>query len=116
MRLLPSCGPRLTSCSGPRCPGTRCWRPHMATVMYGRRGRRTGQVPAGPAVTGWCSGRGGEPRSIWLVGGGGRGVGGGGGGGATIDLASGVRWQRLTPGADDRVDFLEVIYEPSGHS
>jgi transcriptional regulator with XRE-family HTH domain len=34
----------------------------------------------------------------------------------TIDLASGVRWERLTPGADERVDFLEVIYEPSGHS
>jgi transcriptional regulator with XRE-family HTH domain len=34
----------------------------------------------------------------------------------TIDLASGVRWERLTPGADDRVDFLEVIYQPSGHS
>ena len=30
----------------------------------------------------------------------------------TIDLASGVRWERLTPGADDRVDFLEVVYEP----
>jgi mannose-6-phosphate isomerase-like protein (cupin superfamily) len=34
----------------------------------------------------------------------------------TIDLASGVRWERLTPGADERADFLEVIYEPSGHS
>jgi transcriptional regulator with XRE-family HTH domain len=34
----------------------------------------------------------------------------------TIDLASGVRWERLTPGADDWLDFLEVIYEPSGHS
>lgn len=33
-----------------------------------------------------------------------------------IDLASGVHWERLTPGRDDRVDFLEVIYEPSGHS
>jgi transcriptional regulator with XRE-family HTH domain len=33
-----------------------------------------------------------------------------------IDLASGVRWERLTPHPDDRVDFLEVIYEPSGHS
>jgi mannose-6-phosphate isomerase-like protein (cupin superfamily) len=33
-----------------------------------------------------------------------------------IDLASGVRWERLTPGADDRVDFLEVIYSPDGHS
>jgi transcriptional regulator with XRE-family HTH domain/mannose-6-phosphate isomerase-like protein (cupin superfamily) len=38
------------------------------------------------------------------------------GGRRTIDLASGVRWERLTPGADDRVNFLEVIYEPSGHS
>ncbi len=34
----------------------------------------------------------------------------------TIDLASGVRWERLTPGPDERVDFLVVIYEPSGHS
>ncbi len=34
----------------------------------------------------------------------------------TIDLASGVHWERLTPGADDRVDFLEVVYEPQGHS
>jgi DNA-binding XRE family transcriptional regulator/mannose-6-phosphate isomerase-like protein (cupin superfamily) len=33
-----------------------------------------------------------------------------------IDLASGVHWERLTPGPDDRVDFLEVIYQPSGHS
>jgi transcriptional regulator with XRE-family HTH domain len=33
-----------------------------------------------------------------------------------IDLASGVRWERLTPGSDDRVDFLEVIYSPGGHS
>lgn len=33
-----------------------------------------------------------------------------------IELASGVRWDRLTPAADDRVDFLEVRYEPGGHS
>ena len=33
-----------------------------------------------------------------------------------IDLASGVRWERLTPRADHRADFLEVIYEPDGHS
>jgi transcriptional regulator with XRE-family HTH domain len=33
-----------------------------------------------------------------------------------IDLASGVRWERLTPSADSRVDFLEVVYEPGGHS
>src|SRR6476620_10414663 len=45
-------------------------------------------------------------------GGGGGGPGGAGGRGGvkrvggrrTIDLASGVRWERLTPGADDRVD------------
>ena len=33
-----------------------------------------------------------------------------------IDLASGVRWERLTPGADAMTDFLEVIYAPGGHS
>jgi quercetin dioxygenase-like cupin family protein/DNA-binding XRE family transcriptional regulator len=33
-----------------------------------------------------------------------------------IDLASGVRWERLTPGPDDHIDFLEVIYSPGGHS
>jgi mannose-6-phosphate isomerase-like protein (cupin superfamily) len=33
-----------------------------------------------------------------------------------IDLASGVRWERLTPAADDLTDFLEVIYSPGGHS
>ena len=33
-----------------------------------------------------------------------------------IDLASGVRWERLTPGADVMTDFLEVIYSPGGHS
>ena len=33
-----------------------------------------------------------------------------------IDLASGVRWERLTPGADAITDFLEVIYSPGGHS
>jgi transcriptional regulator with XRE-family HTH domain len=33
-----------------------------------------------------------------------------------IDLASGVRWERLTPGADAMADFLEVVYSPGGHS
>ena len=33
-----------------------------------------------------------------------------------IDLASGVRWERLTPGADANADFLEVVYSPGGHS
>jgi transcriptional regulator with XRE-family HTH domain len=38
------------------------------------------------------------------------------GGRDIIDLASGVRWERLTPGADPRTDFLEVVYSPAGHS
>jgi len=33
-----------------------------------------------------------------------------------IDLASGVRWERLTPGSDETTDFLEVVYSPGGHS
>jgi transcriptional regulator with XRE-family HTH domain len=33
-----------------------------------------------------------------------------------IDLASGVRWERLTPQPEAMTDFLEVIYSPSGHS
>jgi transcriptional regulator with XRE-family HTH domain len=39
-----------------------------------------------------------------------------GGGRSIIDLASGVRWERLTPDADAMTDFLEVIYAPGGHS
>jgi transcriptional regulator with XRE-family HTH domain len=38
------------------------------------------------------------------------------GGRNIIDLASGVRWERLTPGADAMTDFLEVSYSPGGHS
>ncbi|WP_326640544.1 helix-turn-helix domain-containing protein [Streptosporangium sp. NBC_01755] len=34
----------------------------------------------------------------------------------TIDLASGVRWERLTPQKDAQVDFLEVVYQPFGRS
>ena len=34
----------------------------------------------------------------------------------TIDLASGVRWERLTPQSEALTDFLEVIYSPGGHS
>ena len=33
-----------------------------------------------------------------------------------IDLASGVRWERLTPQSEAMTDFLEVIYSPGGHS
>jgi mannose-6-phosphate isomerase-like protein (cupin superfamily)/DNA-binding XRE family transcriptional regulator len=65
------------------------------------------------------------------AGGGGAPAGGGGGAGSAsgapgivqrgncrsiIDLASGVRWERLTPGTDAMTDFLEVVYSPGGHS
>src|SRR5689334_7692783 len=33
-----------------------------------------------------------------------------------IDLASGVRCERLTPRSEAMTDFLEVIYSPGGHS
>lgn len=33
-----------------------------------------------------------------------------------IDLLTGVRWERLTPNHDDKVDFLEVVYDPGGQS
>jgi transcriptional regulator with XRE-family HTH domain len=35
---------------------------------------------------------------------------------ATIDLESGVRWERLTPGPDDDTDFLFVTYDVGGSS
>ena len=38
------------------------------------------------------------------------------GGRAILELASGVRWERLTPGPDAPTDFLEVVYSPGGHS
>jgi transcriptional regulator with XRE-family HTH domain len=38
------------------------------------------------------------------------------GGRKIIDLASGVRWERLTPQSEAMTDFLEVIYSPGGHS
>lgn len=35
---------------------------------------------------------------------------------ATIELESGVRWERLTPGPDHEVDFLSVTYDVDGSS
>ena len=35
---------------------------------------------------------------------------------ATIDLESGVRWERLTPGPDHETDFLFVTYDVGGSS
>ncbi len=34
----------------------------------------------------------------------------------TIELSTGVRWERLTPTHDSKVDFIEIVYEPSGQS
>ena len=34
----------------------------------------------------------------------------------TIELSTGMRWERLTPRHDSRVDFLDVVYEPYGRS
>jgi len=39
-----------------------------------------------------------------------------GGSRATIDLESGVRWERLTPGPDHDTDFLFVTYDVGGSS
>lgn len=33
-----------------------------------------------------------------------------------IELSTGVRWERLTPQFDARVDFMEVVYAPHGRS
>lgn len=35
---------------------------------------------------------------------------------ASIDLATGVHWSRLTPTGDSEVDFLYAVYEPGGAS
>jgi DNA-binding XRE family transcriptional regulator/quercetin dioxygenase-like cupin family protein len=35
---------------------------------------------------------------------------------ATIDIEGGVRWERLTPLPLDRMDFLEIVYEPRSES
>jgi quercetin dioxygenase-like cupin family protein len=98
---------------------------------------RAGVAGAGPAgggvaeagAAGEGSG-GGDEAGVDLAGGDAAGAGWAGAGAAlrghgvvqrlatrrVIELASGVRWERLTPAADDRVDFLEVRYEPGGHS
>jgi mannose-6-phosphate isomerase-like protein (cupin superfamily) len=35
---------------------------------------------------------------------------------SVIELSTGVRWERLTPTHDSRVDFIEVVYAPGGQS
>ena len=73
----------------------------MLATAHGDGHLRPGDGAAHGMASGWSDGHGLVQRA---------------GSRRTIDLASGVRWERLTPGADERVDFLEVIYEPSGHS
>jgi transcriptional regulator with XRE-family HTH domain len=35
---------------------------------------------------------------------------------SSIELSTGVRWERLTPTHDNRVDFIEIVYGPGGQS
>jgi transcriptional regulator with XRE-family HTH domain len=76
----------------------------VATMAAGTGG--TAGAERGPGE----AGRGPAPAS------GGPGIVQRAGGRSIIDLASGVRWERLTPGADAMTDFLEVVYAPGGHS
>jgi DNA-binding XRE family transcriptional regulator/mannose-6-phosphate isomerase-like protein (cupin superfamily) len=69
----------------------------LTMTAHGGGRTREAAAAAGGAGAGWPAGHGIVQRAD---------------GRCTIDLASGVRWERLTPGADDRVDFLEVVYEP----
>jgi transcriptional regulator with XRE-family HTH domain len=39
-----------------------------------------------------------------------------GGSRKTITLAGGVRWERLTPGADDDLEFIHIVYPPGAES
>jgi transcriptional regulator with XRE-family HTH domain len=35
---------------------------------------------------------------------------------ATLDIKGGVRWERLTPGSPETLDFLELVYAPGAES
>ena len=76
-------------------------------LLFGAEPRRPAAPAPGPDVQ---VGRAPEPAPSA------RGIVQRAGGRNIIDLASGVRWERLTPGADAMTDFLEVIYSPGGHS
>lgn len=76
-------------------------------LLFGAEPRRAAAPAPGPDVP---AGRAPEPAPIAP------GIVQRSGGRNIIDLASGVRWERLTPGADAMTDFLEVIYSPGGHS
>ena len=86
------------------------------TPAHWRRGsaREAGATAAGGTVAGAGPGERADRGPVPVPGGPGivqRAVGR-----SIIDLASGVRWERLTPGADAMTDFLEVVYAPGGHS
>ena len=86
-------------------------RPDAGADAGGRRARGLTAVPVAAAATWPPAGRlvraaAPQPPAIVQR----------GGGRKIIDLASGVRWERLTPQSDDTTDFLEVIYSPGGHS
>ena len=85
-------GPARCRCRGPARGPVRV----QAPVSGGSGGRR--RDPGGPGPR--------QPPAIVQR----------GGGRKIIDLASGVRWERLTPQSDAMTDFLEVIYSPGGHS
>ena len=75
----------------PAAPAAWPWRPVVSRTAPSRPACRAPSIVA-PGIVQRCGGR------------------------NIIDLASGVRWERLTPGADAMTDFLEVIYSPGGHS
>ena len=85
-------------------------------LLFGADPRRPAAEPAVTAVAepgpGEQAGQGPAPEPISGV----PGIVQRAGGRSIIDLASGVRWERLTPGADAMTDFLEVVYAPGGHS
>jgi transcriptional regulator with XRE-family HTH domain len=85
-------------------------------LLFGAAQRPAAQEPAVTAVTKPGPGEraGGGPGFAPVLGG--PGLVQRAGGRSIIDLASGVRWERLTPGADAMTDFLEVVYAPGGHS
>jgi transcriptional regulator with XRE-family HTH domain len=78
-------------------------------LLFGAEARRPAAPAADPARAEADRGPGPAPAA-------GPGIVQRGGSRNIIDLASGVRWERLTPGADAMTDFLEVVYSPGGHS
>ena len=79
-------------------------------LLFGAESRRPAAPAPGPDAPGSV------PADVVAAGAVAAGIVQRAGGRNIIDLASGVRWERLTPGADAMTDFLEVVYSPGGHS